>query len=236
VVAPGRGRSAVIANYNPDQPRGPGGRWESGSNAVAKVVAVTLVASAVAGGGVGGAVSASEALGEPGIPRTVRSHSKPRTSITNITDDTFRATVRLEKLGRFHPTFEGSFDDSQCAAHSDGAVQQFFTDHRCCTLTRGFVEFREKNYVILVSIATVDMCDYATTTELHMLLSDPRNGGITQLSRERGRYRDVAFTNAPTWWSRGETSLTIVQTQPVGRGPGAPVLNALIFYYLNSLS
>jgi hypothetical protein len=74
-------------------------------------------------------------------------------------------------------------------------------------LSRGLVEIRDKNYVILISIATVDMRDYVTTTELHGLLSDPGDGGITQLSRERGRYRHVAFTNAPTWWSRRETTL-----------------------------
>jgi hypothetical protein len=84
--------------------------------------------------------------------------------------------------------------------------------------------------------ATVDMPDYATATELHRLLFDEGNGGITQLSRERGRYRRFAFTHAPTWWSREDATLTIVQAQPIGRTPGAAIIVALITYYLSSLS
>lgn len=199
-------------------------------------VAVTLVLSALAGGGVGGAVSASGSLSESGIPRTSRSQSQARTSITNITEDTVRATIRLQRMGRYRTTVDTSFDDSDCATHSDGEVQGFFTTYRCRSLYRGLVEVRDKNYVILISIATVDMPDYPTATGLHRLLLDPGNGGITQLSRERGRYRHVAFTHAPTWWSRRETTLCIVQAQPVGRTPGAAVLDRLIVYFLDSLS
>lgn len=221
---------------DPDQPRDERGRWTSnGSNAVAKGVAGTLVALALAGGGGGGATSASASL-ESGIPRASRSPSQARISITDITSDTVRATFRLQRIGRYHATFETSVDDSQCASHSYGAIHEFFTTHRCRSLTRGFVELRDKNYVILIAIATVDMPDYATATELHTLLFDTGNGGVTQLSRERGRYRRVAFTHAARWWSREDTTLTIVEAQPVGRTPGAAVIEALIAYYLSSLT
>jgi hypothetical protein len=179
--------------FDPSQPRDPQGRWTSnGSNAVAMGVAVTLVASALAGGGVGGA----------GIPRASRSQSQARTSITDITSDTVRATIRLQRMGRYHGTVDLSDDDSACDAHSYGDIHQFFTAHRCRSLTRGLVEIRDKNYVVLIAIATVDMPDYATAMELHTLLFDDGNGGITQLSRERGRYRRVAFTHAARWWRR----------------------------------
>ncbi len=211
------------------------GNGDGNSNGAVTGVAVGLVLSALASGGVGGAAAASGSFSESGIPRVSRSQSQARTSITDITSDTARATIRLQRIGRYRATFDTSLDDSQCASHSYGEVQQFFTTHRCRSLTRGFVEVRDKNYVILIAIATVDMPDYATATELHRLLLDEGNGGITQLSRERGRYRRVAFTQAPTWWSREDTTLTIVQAQPVGRTPGAAVIGALITYYLSSL-
>ncbi|MGH3767740.1 MAG: hypothetical protein ACRDS0_14510 [Pseudonocardiaceae bacterium] len=196
---------------------------------------MTLVASALAGGGLSGAASASGSLVESGIPKTSKSPSRPRTSI-DVTGDTVRATIRLQRAGRYRATAQTSFDDSACDAHSYGEIHEFFTTHRCRALYRGFVDIQDKNFVILISIATVYMPDPASTTELHRLLVDPDNGGITSLSQERGRYRHVAFTHAPTWWSRGETSLTIVQAQPVGRTPGGVVLDKLLLYYLDNLS
>jgi hypothetical protein len=229
---------------NPDQDRDPEtGRWiKSGNGAVSYGVAATLVASALAGGGLSGAASAGGSVTELGIPRTAtsrtatRGQSQTRTSITNIADDTVRATVRLERAGRFKTTVDLSQDGSACAAHSYGEVHQFFTTHECRLLYRGLVDARDKNYVILISIATVYMPDYPSATQLHRLLLDPESGGITALSQERGRYRHIAFTHAPTWWSRQDTTLTIVQGQPVGRAPAAAVIQGLIIFFLDNLS
>lgn len=127
-------------------------------------------------------------------------------------------------------------DGSSCAAHSYGEVHQFFTTHHCRFLYRGLVDARDKRYVILIAIATVYMPDYPSATQLHRLLLDPESGGITPLSQERGRYRHVAFTHAPTWWSRRETTVTIVQAQPVGRTPGGAGVEKLLRYYLDNLS
>ncbi len=138
-----------MAGFNPGQSRGPGGQW-NGNNTVAKGVAGTLVALALAGGDVGGATSASASL-ESGIPRASRSQSQARTSITDITRDTARATFRLQRIGRYHATVETSVDDSQCSSHSSGEVHQFFTTHPCRSLTRGLVEVRDKNYVVLIA-------------------------------------------------------------------------------------
>lgn len=140
-------------------------------------------------------------------------------------------------MGRYNTTLDASQDGSACAAHSYGEVHQFFTTHQCRFLYRGLVEARDKKlpYVILISIATVYMPDYPSAAELNRLLHDSANGGITALSQERGRYRHIAFTHAPTWWSWRDTTLTIVQGQPVGRGPAAAVIQQLIFYFLDSL-
>jgi hypothetical protein len=79
-------------------------------------------------------------------------------------------------MGRYRATFETSVDDSQCASHSYGAIHQFFITHQRRSLTRGFVELRDKKYMILITIATIDMPDYATATELHTLLFDTEMG------------------------------------------------------------
>src|SRR5947209_509360 len=84
-------------------------------NAAAKATvsgAAFFVVTALAGGGVG-AASASGSLAESGIPRTTtRSQSQARGSLTDITGDTVRATIRLQRVGRYHATAQTSFDDS----------------------------------------------------------------------------------------------------------------------------
>jgi len=87
-----------MAGYDPGQSRDPGtGRWNgNGNKTVSYGVAATLVASALAGGGLSGAASAGGSITELGIPKTAtsrtttRGQSQTRTSI-NIADDTVRA-------------------------------------------------------------------------------------------------------------------------------------------------
>src|SRR5947209_2461093 len=87
-------------------------------NAAAKATvggAAFFVVTAFAGGGVG-AASASGSLAESGIPRTFKSQSQARSSLTDITSDTVRATIRLQRAGRYRATAQTSFDDSACDA------------------------------------------------------------------------------------------------------------------------
>ncbi len=200
-----------------------------GNGAVAGA-AVAIVLSAVAGGGVSGATSASGSI--------TRSGSQTRTTITSVADDTLRATTRLQRLGRYRATVQMSSDGSDCAAHSYGEVHRFFLANPCLSLHRGLAEVRDRRdrrYAILIAIATIDMPDYESATNLQELLARFGNGDITQLSRERGRYRHVTFDRALTRWTRRGTAVSIVQAQPVGQTPGAAVLDYLISFYLSSL-
>jgi hypothetical protein len=133
------------------------------------------------------------------MPRTTKSQPRARIGITEVSNDAVRATIRLQHVGQYRATAETSYDDSACAAHSYGEIREFFTTHRCSSLYRGLVESPDKDYVILISIATVDMGTHENATGLHSLLFDPDNGGIITLSQERGRYRRVSFAHAPTW-------------------------------------
>lgn len=180
-----------MAGFDPKQPRDSQGRWTS-NGAVAMGVAVTLVASALAGGSVGGAASASGSISRGG--------SQARTTITSVADDTLRATVRLQRLGRYRATVQLSSDGSACAAHSYGEVHRFFLTNPCRSLHRGLAEVhdrRDRRYAILIAIATVDMPDYDSATKLKELLARFGKGDITQLSRERGATATSLSTTPP---------------------------------------
>lgn len=154
--------------------------------------AVAIVLSAVAGGGVSGATSASGSL--------TRSGSQTRTTITSVADDTLRATIRLQRLGRYQASVQMSSDGSDCTSHSYGEVHRFFLTNPCRSLHRGLAEVhdrRDRRYVILIAIATVDMPDHDSAINLKKLLARFGKGDITQLSRERGDYRHITFDNAP---------------------------------------
>lgn len=196
---------------------------------------VTLILSSLADGGVGGVTSASESITSYG-PRASRGQSRARAKITNITDDTLRATVRLQRLGRYRVSVEMSPDGNDCLSHSYGEVHRFFLTHKCLSLSRGLVTVQDKNNVILIAIATVGLPDYYTALDLETLLAHEGNGDITQLSREHGRYRHVDFTYAHTMLDPRGTTVTIVQGQPVGRTPAAALIDYLVTYYILSLS
>jgi hypothetical protein len=99
----------------------------------------------------------------------------------------------LERIGlRVRPQIE--FADADCAAHSYGEVHQFFRDHPCDALYRALFEMHDRPAaLVLVTVAWVDMNDVAQAIELKRLMDRSGTGNITELSRERGRYRSVRF-------------------------------------------
>ncbi|MGH3789080.1 MAG: hypothetical protein ACRDRG_21570 [Pseudonocardiaceae bacterium] len=188
---------------------------------------MAIVLSAVAGGGVSSAASTSGSL--------TRSGSQTRTTITTVADDTLRATVRLQRLGRYRASVQMTSDVTDCAAHSYGEVHRFFLANPCLRLYRGLVQVQDREHVLLIAIATVEMPDYDTATRLKELFARSGNGDVTQLSRERGRYRYVTFDHASTKLTRRGTSVSVVQAQPVGLTPRTAALDYLISYYMSSL-
>lgn len=138
-----------MAGFDPKQPRDEKGRWTTGSNSVSMGIAVTLVVSALAGGGVGGVTSVSGPTSEYG-PRTSRGPSdeqsggnKPDASTKGITDS-FKVTSRLRQRLGYKVIFRATDDHTNCATYSEGEVHAFFLAHPCLSLHREIIAIQDK--------------------------------------------------------------------------------------------
>jgi hypothetical protein len=123
-----------------------------------------------------------------------------------------------------------SDDSDDCVAHSGGRVQEFLRTHPCVSMHRAVFEVRDsQGDVALVAAAWVEMTDISSARELVRLLDVEGTGNITELSKERGRYRDVRY-GGPAYGSRNDGSLVVTaQAEPVlPRRWGGPALTSLI--------
>jgi hypothetical protein len=77
---------------------------------------------------------------------------------------------------------------------------------------------------VLLAVSWVEMADEATARELRRLLDADGTGDITELTRERGRYRSVRYTGDAHASGRDGTVLVNAQAQPVARGRAGLVL------------
>lgn len=120
---------------------------------------------------------------------------------------------------------EPAFD---CAAHSYGQVHDFFVSHHCVLLLRATGEFRDKNRnVVLVAFSWVDMPTTGEAARLRKLVDTEGTGNVTELSRERGRYRNVRFAGLGYNSGLSEQAVWNIQVQPVGWSPAAILLNEI---------
>jgi hypothetical protein len=71
--------------------------------------------------------------------------------------------------------------------------------------------------LVLVAVAWVDMPDEAGAIELKRLLDRPGTGNITELSRDRVRYRNVHFDGEHHASRREGTTVVNAQAEPMGR-------------------
>ncbi|MBW0106025.1 hypothetical protein [Pseudonocardia sp. KRD291] len=110
-------------------------------------------------------------------------------------------------------------DAADCAAHSHGLVREFFQAHPCASLRRAQFEIRDrKGDVALVPIAWVEMPTEREARELKTLVDAGGSGNVTELSRERGRYRSVRYTG-DAYASRRDGAVVVnAQAHPVARG------------------
>ncbi len=79
------------------------------------------------------------------------------------------------------------------------------------------------------------MSDYDTAIDLHALLLQEGSGQIIPLSSKGGKYRHVPFTSGTSTTILHGTAVVNIQTQAVGRTPGAKVLAFLATGVLFSL-
>ncbi|MEJ8277435.1 hypothetical protein [Pseudonocardia spirodelae] len=120
-------------------------------------------------------------------------------------------------------------DAADCAAHSYGRVREFFRDHPCASLRRAQFEVRDRNGdVALVPIAWVDMLTETEARQLKTLMDTAATGNVTELSRERGRYRTVRYTGDAYASRRDGTTVVNAQAQPVARGWAGLALTSVV--------
>jgi len=81
--------------------------------------------------------------------------------------------------------------------------------------------------LVLVADAWVDMPDEAGAIELKRLLDRPGTGNVTELSRDRVRYRNVRFDGEHYASRREGTTVVNAQAEPVGRVAAATDLAEL---------
>lgn len=198
------------------QPRDSKGRWTSGGGTTLGALALAV---AVAAGT--GAVGTS-AVGGGGARAGSSNSAKARDR------DPLPVLRRLERRGlQVEQRLDASGSD--CAAHSYGAVRDWFRDHPCEALFRAVYEVRDsRRTVVLVAVAWVDMPDEASARELRTLVDGDGTGNVTELSREQGRHRDVRFTGEHYESARDGVTVVNAQAQPVGRAAAAAELAGMV--------
>lgn len=194
---------------------GAGGGSDKGSRGGGGlVIAITIAVALGAGGAAGGSALSSGSGARSGSGPVSRSIDKAQVRLTS-------AGVRV--TGRV------ADDASDCAAHSYGRVREFFRAHPCSSLRRAQFEVLDRNGdVALVPIAWVEMPTEAEARQLKRLMDTGGTGNVTELSRERRRYRTVRYTGDAYASRRDRTAVVNAQAQPVARGWAGLVLTGVV--------
>jgi hypothetical protein len=106
--------------------------------------------------------------------------------------------------------------ETDCAAHSYGQVEQFFQLHPCKWVARAYLAVRNSTQgLVLVAISWVDMPDAVTAASYKHLVDGSGTGNVTELSRDIGPYRNIAYSGE--FYASGMigTSVWNAQAQPV---------------------
>ncbi|WP_433504877.1 hypothetical protein ACQP04_35920 [Pseudonocardia halophobica] len=110
-------------------------------------------------------------------------------------------------------------DSADCVANSYGQVRDFFRRTPCTALHRAYFELRDqKGDAAIVAVSWVEMPDESSARALKQLMDSSGTGNVTELSRERGKYRTVRYTG-DAYASRRDGPVVInAQAEPVARG------------------
>lgn len=200
---------------------GPGGGSDKGSKGGGLVIAIAVAVVLGAGGVAGGS-----ALSSGGATAGAGSGARSGSGATSRNIDNVQ--VRLTSTG-VRITGRIVDDAADCAAHSYGQVREFFRAHPCFSLRRAQFEVRDRNGdVALVPIAWVEMPTDAEARQLKMLMDTGGTGNVTELSRERGRYRTIRYTGDAYASRRDGTTVVNAQAQPVARGWAGLALTSVV--------
>jgi len=203
---------------------GPEGGSDKGSGGAGTVVAAIGIAVAVGAGGtsvVGGAVG-SRTSASSGVSSGARSQA--RVSNQNSQAAEARVVARGVRV-----TARVTDDTTNCVEHSYGQIRDLLRRQPCVGLHRAVFELRDRNGdVVLLAVSWVEMADEATARDLHQRLDTHGTGNITELSRERGRYRSVRYTGDAYASHRDGTVVVNAQAQPVARRVSGLALTSIV--------
>jgi hypothetical protein len=194
---------------NPNQPRGPDGRWiKGGGGLVAVLVAVLALGPGTsAGAGVSGGTSSGSA------GTSARSGSS---QVRAVSRDAGRVAVRLQRLGKKVDQVTSAVD-TDCAAHATDQVKAFFLEHTCVALFRVLFDVRDGGRPVLrVAVAWVDMPDADLARQYQDLIDRDGTGTVRPLTRD-GRRDDTSFDGIAYASARDDATVVIAQAEPVGR-------------------
>lgn len=200
---------------------GPGGGSEKGGGGAGTFLLAGTLAVVLAAGGTtaigaglssGGSSVSGSARSQPNVNRQRSEAAEARIVARGV-----QVRARLTD------------DSDDCAEHAYGRMQDFLRRHPCAGMHRAMFELRDaKGDVVLVAVSWVDMGDETTARELHRLIDGSGTGNITELSRERGRYRSIRFTGDIYESRREGTVVSNAQAQPVGRGATGLALTSIV--------
>jgi len=189
-------------------------------------MAVAVVLGVGLGSGVVGAdVSLELPASKSGKSAKSKTDSSAQVEVKVDAQVTARVVLRLRQRG-FRVSFQSTADNKDCAAHAYGQVREFLREHPCVTLHRALLQVADRRVgVVLVAMAWVQMPDAGEAAALQSLVDRPGSGNITELSRERGQYRNVRFTDQGYPSARDDTVVITVQIQPLAPRIPGKVLN-----------
>lgn len=199
---------------------GAGGGSDKGGGARTFLLAA-LFAIAVGAGG-----TSALGIGSAGGGTSASSGTRGPSSVSNRQSQAAEARIVARGV---QVRARATDDSTNCAAHAYGQVKEYLREHPCAGMHRALFELRDtRGNVVLIAVSWVDMGDEATAREFHRLVDGSGSGNITELSRERGRYRSVRFTGDIYESRREGTVVSNAQAQPVGRGATGLALTSIV--------
>lgn len=196
---------------------GPEGGSDKGDKGIGSGAFLLAAGVAVALGASGTAAVSTGVLGsEASASVKVASGARGQAKVNRRNSEAVKVKLTSRGIRSNEPLTE---DADNCVEHSCGQVREFFRSNPCVGLHRALFELRDRNGdVVLLAVSWVDMPDESSARSLHQLLDRDGTGNVTELSRDRGRYRSVRFTADFYASHRDGTVVVNAQAQPVARG------------------
>lgn len=205
---------------------GKGGGSDKGGGAagvaVAAVLGLVLAGGAVGGGGVLGGAGGTGAAGSSGSSAGIRVQARVGKQSSR------RAQSRIVQQG-VRVIAHYDHDASDCAAHAYGELIQFFRVTPCIGMHRVVFELRDQRGVaLLLAVAWVEMPDTQAASTLKTLVDRDGTGNVVELSRERGKHRNVRYSGDIYDSAQDGTVVVNAQLQPVAGGSAERAASAIV--------